>query len=227
MNQYLLRPYRITDGGVRWRMTKAQKLLAALVLAALALTAYGYQKLWPELQARFYQKWEPVAIKERLQRRQVPLGSGLEDSLVDWVRANSARPMAKPFARLLVNTVFDSASAEDVDPFLTLSIIKVESGFDYTAVSTAGALGLMQVLPTAHPEKLRGVQLFDPESNIRVGTRVLSEYMQWHDGDLRKALLQYNGSLGRSSSYSSNVLTVREQLLDQVALSLARHHSNP
>lgn len=83
-------------------------------------------------------------------------------------------------------------------PQLVLAVIDVESAFDPFAVSYAGAIGLMQVMPF-WPNQL-GLQtrdLIDVELNIRMGTSILAYYMEREKGDYRRALARYNGSLGR------------------------------
>jgi soluble lytic murein transglycosylase-like protein len=83
-------------------------------------------------------------------------------------------------------------------PQLVLAVIDVESAFDPFAVSYAGAVGLMQVMPF-WPNQL-GLQtrdLLDVELNIRMGTSILAYYMEREKGDYRRALARYNGSVGR------------------------------
>jgi len=48
--------------------------------------------------------------------------------------------------------------------------------------------------------------LFDPSKNIHVGSRVLVKYLNAHSGNLRRALLKYNGSLGTRSSFPDRVM---------------------
>ncbi len=97
-----------------------------------------------------------------------------------------------------------------LEPELILAIIAVESTFRARAVSHAGARGLMQVMPRYHPNKIRAVggtkALFVPEKNIHVGTLILTEYLALSRGNLRRALLRYNGSLGTRSRYADKVL---------------------
>ena len=83
-------------------------------------------------------------------------------------------------------------------PHLVLAVIDVESAFDPFAVSHAGAVGLMQVMPF-WPEQL-GLEtrdLIDVELNIRMGASILAYYLEREKGDYRRALARYNGSLGR------------------------------
>ncbi len=83
-------------------------------------------------------------------------------------------------------------------PQLVLAVIDVESGFDPFAVSSAGAVGMMQVMPFWPRELgLSTRDLLDVELNIRMGTSILAYYLERERGDYRRALARYNGSLGR------------------------------
>ncbi len=83
-------------------------------------------------------------------------------------------------------------------PQLVLAVIDVESAFDPFAVSSAGAVGMMQVMPFWPQELgLTRRDLLDVEMNIRMGTSILAYYLERERGDYRRALARYNGSLGR------------------------------
>ena len=83
-------------------------------------------------------------------------------------------------------------------PGLVMAVIAVESRFDRWAVSSAGAVGLMQVMPF-WPERLGmpRYELVNTGPNIRMGCAILRFYIQYERGDVRKALARYNGSIGR------------------------------
>jgi soluble lytic murein transglycosylase-like protein len=83
-------------------------------------------------------------------------------------------------------------------PGLVMALIDVESRFDRWAVSPAGAVGLMQVMPF-WPERLgmRRHQLVHIAPNIRMGCAILRFYLDHERNDVRKALARYNGSPGR------------------------------
>jgi soluble lytic murein transglycosylase-like protein len=92
-------------------------------------------------------------------------------------------------------------------PELVLAVIDVESRFDLYAVSSTGAVGLMQVMPF-WPHNL-GVEnrLFgNVEFNVRLGCEILGFYMHRERNDYRRALARYNGSVGRRE-YPDLVLT--------------------
>jgi soluble lytic murein transglycosylase-like protein len=84
-------------------------------------------------------------------------------------------------------------------PDLVLALIEVESRFDRWAVSPAGAVGLMQVMPF-WPRQL-GVQnqLVRVAPNIRMGCEILRYYLRVENRNWSRALARYNGSVGRST----------------------------
>jgi soluble lytic murein transglycosylase-like protein len=84
-------------------------------------------------------------------------------------------------------------------PDLILALMEVESRFDRWAVSPAGAVGLMQVMPF-WPREL-GVQneLVRVAPNIRMGCEILRFYLRAENHDWARALARYNGSVGRST----------------------------
>lgn len=90
------------------------------------------------------------------------------------------------------------AGAAVLPPGLVMAVIDVESGFNAWAVSSAGAVGLMQVMPF-WPEQLgmRRHQLTDVDANIRMGCAILRHYMQRERNDYHRALARYNGSVGK------------------------------
>jgi soluble lytic murein transglycosylase-like protein len=76
---------------------------------------------------------------------------------------------------------------------LIKAVIQQESAFDPTALSPAGAVGLMQVLP--RNAILLGVapeELWVPKTNILAGTRLLAILLRHYQGDLVSALVGYN-----------------------------------
>jgi soluble lytic murein transglycosylase-like protein len=91
-------------------------------------------------------------------------------------------------------------------PQLVLAVIDVESAFDPFAVSHAGAVGLMQVMPF-WPRQLgmTNQELVRIPQNVRMGCTILKFYLDRERGDYTKALARYNGSVGRRN-YSDLVL---------------------
>ena len=74
---------------------------------------------------------------------------------------------------------------------LLKAVIKAESDFNPKAVSKAGAIGLMQVMP-AHFQKFNVDDPFDPAANILIGARYLKHLIHRYDGNLALSLAAYN-----------------------------------
>jgi soluble lytic murein transglycosylase-like protein len=100
----------------------------------------------------------------------------------------------------ILQTVFceaHRANATLLPPGLVMAVLDVESGFDHWAVSSAGAVGLMQVMPF-WPERLgmHRYELTHIEPNLHMGCAILRFYLDAERRDVRKALERYNGSIG-------------------------------
>lgn len=100
----------------------------------------------------------------------------------------------------LLQTIWYESRRAGLDVSLVLGLIQVESNFRRFAISSAGARGLMQVMPfwtrvigDGDPAKL-----FHMQTNLRFGCQILRHYMDRERGDLFLALGRYNGSRGRA-----------------------------
>ena len=95
---------------------------------------------------------------------------------------------------------------ERLPPGLVMALIHVESRFDRYAVSSAGAVGLMQVMPF-WPEQLgmKRPELTHIPQNIRMGCAILRFYLRKERNSVTRALARYNGSVGRRT-YSTLVM---------------------
>jgi soluble lytic murein transglycosylase-like protein len=99
---------------------------------------------------------------------------------------------------LILRLVHRKARMFELPPELVLAVIDVESNFDRYAISWAGALGLMQVMPFWRNEIGRPEDdLHDIRTNLLYGCRILAYYIEKENGDRRAALARYNGSRGQ------------------------------
>ena len=120
-----------------------------------------------------------------------------------------------------VQIAHGEAARVNLDPLLIMAVIAVESRYNPIAESGVGAKGLMQIIPKFHADKLAEFggekAVFDPESNIRVGTRILREYLS-RTGNLSIALQMYAGALGDDNdTYTNKVLSEKQRLQRVVA----------
>ena len=100
----------------------------------------------------------------------------------------------------LALVILEESEAARLDMRLVLAVIEVESGYDPSAVSSVGALGLMQVLPSTQRREIleRGQadQRDDPTVNVRAGIRYLRRCLDSYP-DLDVALMAYNAGPNR------------------------------
>ena len=128
---------------------------------------------------------------------------------------------------LQYETYVEKYSEENnLDKYLVYAVIKVESNFKPEATSSAGAIGLMQLMEETAVERLNVISynenssnennllnaasineetdssepdnndLYDPETNIKIGTSYLAYLIELYDGNIVLALTAYNAGLG-------------------------------
>ncbi|WP_353959915.1 lytic transglycosylase domain-containing protein [Aquisalimonas lutea] len=172
----------------RGRILAAALLLACSLLAAAAVPAR--EPVDPELRARLK---EAVARSESFENRfaaQVWL-MDMSQRLEPHIRDHGERLE-------LLRQVHAEARRADLSPELVLAVIQVESNFNRFAISSAGARGLMQIMPFWLEEIGRpDANLFRVRTNLRFGTTILRYYLDRENGDLTRALARYNGSTGQ------------------------------
>lgn len=157
-----------------------------------------------------------VALSKRAKAEQAAR-KGLSDEMArvrDWV-AERYRVAAEVIEPAFVEAELSAREAA-LDPLLIVAMMAVESSFNPKAKSHAGALGLMQVIPRWHMDKIGPdndhTVLFDPRVNVQVGTLVLLEGMQRY-GSLEAALQYYNGARNDPEKrYTKRVMSVKRQL---------------
>jgi len=113
------------------------------------------------------------------------------------VKASAAAPRA---ASRFMPLIRKAAADHDLDPNLLTSVIEQESGFDPHAVSSAGARGLMQLMPDT-ARSLGVSDPFDPRQNVEAGATLLRQLIDKFGGRLDLALAAYNAGSGAVEKY--------------------------
>lgn len=156
------------------------------------------------------------------------LSTGTADKFKKLAESSKAAPLvhllsqkysvSSEKARVVVASVFKYAAHYKVDPHILFGLIKVESGFNSKAVSEAGALGLMQVVPSVHKKQVaqygkKTDDLLDVEFNIKMGSEIFGQTLKRSGGNLPVALELYNGSYGMDTPYAGKVMRASSEFL--------------
>jgi soluble lytic murein transglycosylase-like protein len=105
-------------------------------------------------------------------------------------------PACDPVPALeLAGLVNSAAQAENLNPFFIREVARQESGFHPCAVSSQGAMGLMQLMPVTQIE-LGVSDPWDPRQSIEAGSRLLRQLLDRYHGDVSLALSAYNAGAG-------------------------------
>lgn len=165
-------------------------LIWALLGFYAGARASGAAAAWvtdPQLRHHLWRVGEQLDGKEgeiALQRAQL--------ERLERVQRNSARYRIPAD---LAAAIDDIARSENLDPSLAFELVRVESEFKARAVSPVGAIGYTQLMPaTARwlQPGVRSEQLYDRETNLRLGFRFMRVLIDKYDGNIRLALHAYN-----------------------------------
>lgn len=132
-----------------------------------------------------------------------------------WI-AKKYRVAPEPVAALVAEA-YEAGAENELDPTLILAVMAIESRFNPFAQSAVGAQGLMQVMTDVHSDKYQHFggeyAAFDPRSNLRVGVKILREYIT-RAGSVQNGLKWYVGAanLRSDGGYASKVLAEHARL---------------
>ena len=116
--------------------------------------------------------------------------------------ASIAQPAPAISAAAIAEAVERAAAQHSLPPQLIHSVIKVESNYNPAAVSSKGALGLMQLIPST-ARRFGVLDAFDPADNIQGGARYLRYLLDLYRGDYPLALAAYNAGEGAVAKYGT------------------------
>ncbi|MCY7305349.1 MAG: lytic transglycosylase domain-containing protein [Rhodoferax sp.] len=209
------------------------RLATVLLLFAALLAPPARADVWGFVDARGVAHFASERLDDRYELffRSAETFDTTRDVLADVAqppRAPAAQPMApnKLHAFFEVSPIFkqvrqllrEASNDHNIDFELLQALIAAESGFDSTAVSPKGAIGLMQIMPaTARRYGVDGdrkmaieKKLFDPKTNIRTGTRYLRDLINMFPGQLEVALASYNAGEGAVQRAGNQIPNYKE-----------------
>ena len=105
--------------------------------------------------------------------------------------------------------VYKYSEKNNIDPFMTFAIIKVESKFNRNIKSSSGALGLMQLMESTAMEMANQLgeevivkeSLYNPETNIKIGTTYYATLLKHYEENEQLALAAYNAGMGNVDNW--------------------------
>jgi soluble lytic murein transglycosylase-like protein len=184
-------------------MTRTLSNSVAILLGILtlcAIPAHGQIVSYMDSTGkRVYINADPAPVAKRA-KATMSLGSGFTRISL---RSTQYSPTASPELssselanREKINQMVREVSDRyRVDPALVRAVVETESNYKTTAISSRGALGLMQLVPGT-AQQLGVSNAFDPKQNLDGGVRYLHSLLERYNGDLDKALAAYNAGPG-------------------------------
>lgn len=157
------------------------------------------------------------------------LGPGPQEWLEHYLSGFQMR-LSPEERRRTAAAIISESERHGLDRDLVLAVIRVESGFNAFARSHMGALGLMQVMPYTGEIVARNIgiewngpeSLYDPVTNVRIGTAYLAELHARYD-DMDRALAAYNWGPGAIDRRLRHGTPMPEKYVTQVGTALEQH----
>lgn len=183
---------------------------------------------WGSLgEAQIYASYDETFLALRAIKRAIPAAASMPIQSV---------PLA--YWRILYpepwwETIKTESARYNLDPFLVLSLMRQESEFNSSAISYAGAYGLMQLLPIVGRQMARQVgmrdfktyQLLDPETNIKLGTRYLRQMLDKFGGVQEYALAAYNAGDDRVVDWrTAGPYTGMDEFVESIPFTQTRNY---
>ncbi len=202
---------------------KLLKLVVFTVTLTVCYSVFSKQIPTNYLQYQVIEQEEKPSKQERPMERRIKPGKQKYIAQLDREKVAIAitkiyRHVTYKQALKIVNTTYRHAKHHDIKPMLALSIIAVESSFNKTAKSNKGAMGYTQVKIDKHLDKLKNGDIYDTDTNIRIGMEILGDCFKKHN-EVQKSLGCYYGTQNpkHTTEYAFKIIN-RNRQLTQLAL---------
>ena len=159
------------------------------------------KQIEPDESTERFQKVLDVVQEETSEMKEVPAAETSGQTQMRTTAQKSISVPSKLEERLAMweDAIQKLSAKYEVDPDLVRAVMRCESGGNPNAVSSAGAIGLMQLMPAT--ARGLGVDPNDPLRNLEGGIKYLAQLADKYDGDYVKTLAAYNAGSGRVDSY--------------------------
>lgn len=139
-----------------------------------------------------------------------------KQAVAEWIIQRTRNKVDYSYAIGIVDTVYDKAYKQGVDPLVVIGMISKESMFRPKAKSGYGAVGLMQVVPRFHQDKIKKRNIYNKEVNIEVGVKVLFDCLK-NRKTVKGALNCYSGG---ARGYAEYVQARHKEIKQAIILNL-------
>lgn len=209
---------RLTSDAATTATSRLVSMLTGVLVATLGLASFSgleyTTKLPSSLQRTAVAVATPPAITPRPATKwSIDQGTVASYLVREW-------QLGRGYASQVASAMLTAAKRHGLDPLLLMAVAATESSFKHWVGNPGGGadpmkpFGIMQVAGRYHAEKFPGgtVKQTTVRENVDLGARVLKEYLRHEQGNVKRALLRYNGSLAISDKYFRKVSKVKRSL---------------
>jgi soluble lytic murein transglycosylase-like protein len=182
-------------------------VLVASIVVLLGLSLFFYGK-WQNIEKSYLEELKQLSTENTELKEQIVTLTKGNKNIVPII--NKLRPqLDHKIVGEISEAIVKYSREYRFPPEFVTHLIHRESAFNVLAVSNKGAVGLMQVLPKYHEDKMKKLginssQLFHIDNNVKLGCWILRDYYN-NTGSIEKALTKYVG--GSHNGYINDILT--------------------
>lgn len=174
-------------------VSAAVKTTTEIQTAALTTDILTGKVACPELKTKKTRPVHPAVFDKDYFRKRVAMAVQMKPAQKPKIQKKIVkRDKSENFYHTLIEKIAD---LHEIDPALIKAIVKAESSYNPQAVSTAGAMGLMQLMPATAAE-VGVTDSFNPEDNLHGGIKYYKKMLKRFEGDIELALAAYNAGSG-------------------------------